>query len=285
MKNLLGKIYTLNSIFGITLALTGIHQNAHAVASAHASASDFRYVLTDLNPNDGITPSFSWIESPYYGEASLSAWLRGSIPYFLYPKGDAPLMGEWEEGGDTASVRIEGATQLDRTAVGASVTSTGKPYIDYASEASARSIIGGFLLSPGSAVSFLVEYNVSALMTDSRLEYSRAGAEAEMSGSIFGPGGIEAENELESAHISAFNLTTDGQVRNGTLSFTLSNATDLYSEGTLRFETYAYAVSVVDPIPTIPESATWAMLLGGLALLRRYATNVNSPASKSSNAS
>lgn len=244
----------------------GIHQNALANATANASASNFRYTLTDLTPDDGIAPSLSWIASPDYGYAHLYGIYRGSVLFPTRPEDDAPVTGEWADGGDAMSARIEGATRLDRTALNASATSAGNQYIGFNTEALAQSQIGAFVLSPGSAVSFMVDYEVNGLITDSLLDYSFAGAEARMLGELYDAGGIDGGIEQEEANTFALNLTTDGQVRSGTLSITLSNAADLYSEGTVRFDANAYAQAVINP-PPIPEPSTYGMFLAGLALI------------------
>lgn len=265
MKNLLGKINTRNSIFLIALAMSGMHQNALANATANASASNFRYALTDLTPDDGIAPSLSWIPSPDYGYASLIGSYWSDVVFSARPDSDALVTKEWVQGGDAVSASMEGATQLGTTAISTSATSAGSPFIAFWTEASARSQLGAFVLSPGSAVSFMVDYSLNGLITDSLLEYSQARAEAILLGELYGAGGIEVGIEQDSAFTSASNFTTDGQVRNGTLSLTMSNAGGAYSEGTIRFDTEAYAMAVINA--PIPEPSTWAMLLGGLALL------------------
>lgn len=254
-----------NNIFRISalsmaFAVTGFHQQALAGATAEASAFNFRHIVSDLNPADGIAPVFAWTPPPDYGSPYLEGFYGSDFVLYATPQDNALLKEEWSDGGNAISAGIEGALALDTTALTSTATSAGNPYFGFETTSRTKSMLATFVLSPGAEVSFLVDYALSGSVTDSVLEDSRALAEVWAYGVIYDANGDAIKYDFT----NAYNLDTDGNIRTGTLTVTLSNTTGDYANGTMNFATSNYARSI---IPTVPEPGTYAMLLGGLVLL------------------
>lgn len=242
------------------LATSAFHPDALAVATSQASASNFRYVLTDLNPSDRITPTLWWGQSPDYGKPYLEGFYGSDFVLFSIPRDNSPLQEEWRDGDNAISAGIQGAMALATTSLTSAVTSAGSEHFGFDISGRTKSTLAAFVLAPRSRVSFLVDYTVSGSITDSIDELSLAVAEVWSYGVLYGTNGSEIGYDFS----NAYNSNTSGNIESGTLTVTLSNTTASYLNGTMNFATSNYARSIVSPVP---EPMTYAMLLGGLAIV------------------
>lgn len=234
------------------------HGNCAASATANASATNFRYVLTDLDPDDGIFPSLAWLATPEHGEPQVRGSYGGWSVFTLSPQGNERLSEQWTQGDNAVSGTIEGAADLATTSISVSATNARTGDSIESSNTGGTSRTGAFLLSAGSSVSFLIDYEVSGLLTVPHLPGNFADATAGIAGSLFNPDGTLSDQGSKHAG----NGDVSGSIRNGTLSFSLSNWSDDSRQGTTSFGAGAFAQVMV-----VPEPSTYGMFLAGLALI------------------
>lgn len=236
-----------------------VHGSSIAAVSASASVSNFHYVLTDLDPDDGITPTLTWVATPQDGTPSVRGVYDSSPVINLAPQANERLSDEWVRGSHSLSGTIEGAADLATTSISVASTEVNdgtskSSYID------GYSRTAGFLLSAGSSVSFLLDYEVSGLLTEPPLRGNFATASTSLRGSLFNPDGTVSDQEARGAG----NSDEAGTVRNGTLTFTLSNWSDESRQGLTSFQAGAWTQVFVS---SVPEPSTYGMFLAGLALI------------------
>ncbi|MDM5177817.1 PEP-CTERM sorting domain-containing protein [Massilia sp. DJPM01] len=258
---------------------------AHAQVRAEGSLTNFSYTLIDLLPNDGIAPSLS-IVTPQgnAGRASVSGSLRQFDtvePWFDDDRSQSTAL--YNRGLNVSLATPVGTARGSLTGTDfhslqlhtvASTTST-----PAASRMAAGKIglnITEFVLSPGTRVSFFADFTGSASVTlpegevhQAYQDYAEIKAQGSLNANIQNRPGeyvyvsnftnLEAWNGLpgESPASERFSLTLDNQS---------AFSADLRLQYDLHATVQAMKAREVPPTP-VPEPATTAMLVAGLALV------------------
>ncbi|WP_208296801.1 PEP-CTERM sorting domain-containing protein [Massilia sp. CCM 8734] len=258
---------------------------AHAQIRAESSLSNFSYTLIDLLPDDGIGPSLSIVPPKEdAGGSQVSSYIRqfGTVePEFddnrtqsttRYHRDLAIKLGT---PAGTGNVSVTGtdfhSLQLRTLASTTSTPATSRSVSSYASSA-----ITEFVLSPGTQVSFFADFNGSTLTTlpKGNVLQERAQTQASFYLQAYVQG-QQTGFESTLINVAASNgklgdsppATMDASERvwitfdnNSALSSNLKFTINLVSL------THTDDVGPLQPSP-VPEPASTAMLLAGLALV------------------
>lgn len=267
-----------------TLAAAGLIAAAgHACATSNASASmgDLLITLSALNPTDGSKASLSYtpLGVPYVlaGVGSLGDTSSGSVeikhPYSV--PGPVSSQAQTELASANASMVLAnnaaGFTSMAATGMAASGTDA---YGNYEAGLLNNSNDALFTLSPYSKVTFSVLASTQTKTTEGynpdpyRLERADSKASINVFGSVNGNFEIDTQEHYSYSGFAAPDnagspVSTDSW--NGMLSVTFVNygatATTVEFDALLDVQGQSMALAPV------PEPDTYAMLLGGLALL------------------
>jgi hypothetical protein len=219
------------------LTLTG--GNAWAAGSGVLDLSAWSYALTDLAPQDGIAPGI------VISDLSNGLTYRSNIVYQSMSEqtwNSLPL--SWTgASGSAFSVSSAAGLSLAAQTAGPRISATGER--NYA-----------FSLSPNTALQFFLTGSASAagdaVNTPQVYAYMTAG--------------------LNSTHAAGYTSDTMTLSVPGTRDFTLFGA--LESKGEQAIGTISLSAAAIvwqNPLPPVPEPASYVMLLAGLALLIRLA--------------
>jgi hypothetical protein len=259
---------------------------AFANASSSATFGNLVITLTDLNPNDGIAPSLSF---QTYGRAfvtgAIHSWGDTSeLQSFAHtaPQQQGALSGTAHGDWAAASASLVAA---DTTAGFTSLSASGMAlsgidaFGSYSSHASgAEPYFNQFTLSANTRVTFSTN---AALQAQTSMGYNLEADQGEFAyaHALFGVDaftndGQEHIDTQEHAIAIQFNVRDDGSTEgvrdswSGQLSVSFSNDTASEASGYMLNDVDIHGYSAVwDGVSPVPEPATYAMLLGGLALL------------------
>lgn len=265
---------TLKHLAGATcaalLAVTGTSASAMAIATAELS--HLRITLYDLDPEDGIAPGLSFLpDNVSHALAGVDDYVNDAHPLeevygsAAFDPVDAQAM--------TALGMARGSVVGDGSAFG-SVTSAHGVATGYGGntdtwfQASAEAALGGFTLTPWTAVRFDSEALVRSETTigcDSDCWwYEFAYTSASIWIDIQADGYWESHGVTREANASFTGPLTGEVVDNsGVLSLSFANASAQEVSGVFSAGAFAYGASPF----AVPEPGSLALLLAGLAVV------------------
>lgn len=250
----------------VLLSSTPMSARADASTGASFVIDNLRYELTDLDPNDGITPSLTFVIDPnardahaiarafgHFGEVArdYSPWLPAGAPSaaslsFSYGSVNASLTGLL---GSTLS--LQGSAVL-----------SANDGVERSMSMRADSGPLGFVLSPMSAVTWRtdIEAHGATLLPSAPAAGGLVFLEVSMA--------VYSDLLPESAVLEERHARTafpgKGFDLQETFEITLSNRLATDTESTLVLNGFGSIASAVSPVP---EPANWALLLAGAGLM------------------
>jgi hypothetical protein len=255
------------SVLSLALVLALGVQTAHA-ATGTASLTNFKFTLTDLDPNDGITPSL--VFSNNYG----SSLVEGDV-YTVFNGAPSPNYLDSRSGlfsQVSNSLPFKGApAESSVTANGLYASATSSPGTIKLFEAAvsaydpvANQYIGSIFLSAKSKLTVTADFEGSA--TSSSCLYACS---------------VLALGQINFDDLTYFNAISSGfkaaSAYNGNGSFydlvTGEIATSLYNTTTAQrgfnFKAFAMVLTIDRELvaPAVPEPETYVLMLGGLGML------------------
>ncbi len=267
---------------------------AFANASSSASFGNLVITLTDLNPNDGIAPSMSfqtWGHAYILGE-SLGWGDTADHHVFTHTAAQQKgalsdvAQGSWSSASASlvAANTVAGFTSLSASGMGLSGLDGYGAYRSYAS--GQDPFLNEFTLSANTMVTFSTTaamhaqtsmgYNLDA----DQDEYANAHVLLGVFGSTYD--GQQFSDGQEGDLSATFNVRDDGTTEgvsaswSGMLSASFSNATAYDATGQMQAFVSTEGWSATwDGVTPVPEPESYAMLLGGLALIGGVARRRN----------
>lgn len=240
---------------------------ASAQSTASVSLSNFRYILADLDPNDGIDPSLSFAPATAVtssGAATVEETFSGDVAHNTATGLEAfgPLSVSAASARGSSSGEIGGT--LDLLSMQAASTLTAANGQGNAAYTTLDTGYRGFTLSPMTSVTFLGDAVLNAAFT-------AAGADL-ISGSSVASAWMYLGADLNGAadHFdTGLRLSNaDGQPSlSGPLTFTLANALGTSTSNELRLTALSDVRASYATAAPVPEPSTWGMLLAGAAVL------------------
>lgn len=257
---------------------------ALADASSSATFGNLVITLTDLDPNDGITPSLAFTYNGLsFVDTRTEGWgdLYESNQYQHYgSQQQGSLTGEMHTAWSAATASVTTANNVGGfSALSAQgVAHSGLDgYGTYSSFATGATPVNEFVLSANTQVSFSVQtdlhaatsmgYNLDADMG----EYALARVLLNVGGTVGGNGVFDAQEKLVDAAFDVLDDNTTTGVSNswsGLLSVSFANTGSSDASGWLQtFVTTQGNSALWDGVTPVPEPSTYMMMVGGLALL------------------
>lgn len=287
------KQYSITTL--IVACLLGVAGPASATAISSISFSNLTITLTDLNPDDGIAPSMSFMangKAYVFGETRSwgDSYEKHNFQHYAKQQ-QGTLSGSVHDSWATSSASVTAAdtlagfTALSASGIADSGADANGYFRSYAT--GADPFLNQFILSANTRltvtthasmqVQTTIGYNLEADMG----EQASANLMFGLIGYTFD--GIEQSNVQQRGLSAQFNVRDDGSIEgvsdswSGELSSSFVNATGFDATGTfqafVRAEGTA-AVQAVEPsresataLASVPEPTTLAMLLPGMALL------------------
>jgi hypothetical protein len=278
------KRYLRNTLAAACLA--AVVGPALANASSSATFGNLVITLTDLNPNDGIAPSMSF---ETYGHAYILgeafSW-GGGYKHTTFTETAAQQQGtlgkdinlHWSTAGASlvAADTVAGFTSLAAHGAAGSGIGAWGTYRSYAS--GQDPFLNQFTLSPNTMVTFSTTASMHA---QTSMGYNLDADQDEYANAhvLLGVTGYTADGQQhadgQEGDLSAtFNVRDDGSTEgvsqswSGMLSASFSNTTGSNATGIVEAFVSTVGWSAAwDGVTPVPEPETYAMLLGGLALL------------------
>lgn len=268
--------------------LAGAAGPALAAATSSATLGQFTITLIDLDPNDGIAPSISFL--PYgaaggpgiYGQADSYSLSPESAVFQTDTRKPGKSLSDTAQtasSGASASMTgsIAGAGVAALSASGYALTSAEASGHYYATASAPAAETREFVLSANTMVSFSALGNISASYTLGGTAAAQEG-ESALGVVMLGVGGFAADGEsvlrdLQRRYVS-LQFQIDGTVPAGPaadswaglLTASYSNLSNHAANGQFYAEVEAGGRSLAS-VAAVPEAETYTMLLGGLALL------------------
>lgn len=257
---------------------------AHAQVRAEGGLTNFSYTLIDLLPDDGIAPSLTIVQSSAFpggssasGYASQNAtfepWFTDSRSQLTTPY-NRDLATNIGTRAGTASASATGA-DFQSLQFHAAAATTSIAAASRAANGSTSFSLNEFVLSPGTQVSFFVDFNASASTTLPAgvfQEYARTYASFSLDANAQDGWNKYVSNFIEVVAANAMYPNSPPATASASerVSLTLGN-NSLFSSNLKLDISLSSTVNVNDasPVPPspVPEPATMAMLLAGLALV------------------
>ena len=269
-----------------------------ATAISAASFGNLIITLTDLNPNDGIAPAMSF---QAYGRAYVfgetrswgDSYEKHDFAYYAKQAQNGPLSGSIRDSWATSSASLAAANTLagfSAMSAGGIAASGADGYGYFRSYATgAEPFLNAFTLSANTRVTFSTQASMHVQTT---IGYNLEADMGEVAAAsmMFGFQGYTFDGteqyDIEQHDLRAeFNVRDDGSIEgvndswSGLLSSTFTNATAYDASGVFQAYVSAEGISAVtDGVETelagkaqatVPEPASCALLLGGLAVLWR----------------
>lgn len=236
---------------------------ATAQSSAQLSISDVRYALVDLDPNDGVKPSLTFL-APQASQFSSALVTLSSGGDTLTDFSDgayafAPLSLAASTAAGSASAAISGGVESGFSLQATGMLGSGAGSAELFNQVTTGTL--GFVLSPMTAVTFS-----SRVMLSLGLQLPPALA----SGAVSATARIDLTSDVLGANAPVSEWANLNTAVAGTQSYdqplvlSMSNALGTATTNDLQLRSSISARVVAAPVP---EPATWAMLAGGLALL------------------
>lgn len=243
------------------VALLGLAGSAAWATTAHGSASNLRYTLVDLTPDDGVAASLTWVANPDQRFGSAFAYVNNVPTYSANSDGTTDIAEEWHRGADTVTAGVKNSA--DFAAVSLAGSTFTSPSDGTANDLRLIAYSGEyyFNVGAGTAVTFHVDYDLSTDTVASGVIANASSAANLVVSGEYSPGqwGYYA-NEYDYTGGSGY---WDGHVQ-GTLQHTFVNAG---SSGLLGEVWVSLNMTSDAPLLAVPEPSTYAMLLAGLGLV------------------
>ncbi len=283
------KIAALNVLAAACLAVFA----GPALADAYSIATfgNVTVTLIDLDPNDGIAASISFL--PNTTKFSGGAYIYGEAETGLVGGYDpGHQLGRYEKIGAWQSTNVSGATSTNLANSSASVTGSdsGVGFSGLSLAGAAHSTADehsrfyayagvpnthdnkGFILSANTMVSFSVNASISASTT---IGYTPGALEGEAASAVLSlyAGGMGGDgtmiDDLQQHSVSVYYIDGDplggaADSWNGVMTASFSNLSNHASRGEFWADASIGGRSV---ITAVPEPETYGMLLGGLAMI------------------
>jgi hypothetical protein len=261
---------------------------APVLADAHGSASfgSVTVTLIDLNPNDGIAPSISFLQGARY---EAGPYITGEAQSYLPGVEDSRF--ERVAATQTKSLEDKVKTSLASSSASVTAAANGAGFTAMSVSGAAESAVGGyghfysyasvpaavagngFVLSPNTMVSFSAFGSASA---DYTLGYTSQSIEGERASAVLtlyvsgakadGSGDVtDFQQQFASVYSDIYGGLpgSDSASWNGVMSASYSNLSTHSSIGHFYAETEVGGLSV----SAVPEPATYGMLLAGLGTI------------------
>lgn len=256
---LLSKLAVL--LLGSGVALSSGSAMAQFVSNAQISQTGWR--LIDLDVNDGITPSITFFDVATHSGAAFNGFnAAGYLSDFKNGSGNQPISTSVNyQQSHSASSFADGGLQSIAQLKHAGYVSTFQEFnawfeltphtrLEYFGNASARAKNDGTGHSDGNPSS---AYSSTVLQVNLTANGQQGGGSGDSPAHHYfastGIGAVMGENHL-----------------NENFSIRYENTNDQAFNGKLQLSTYVYGTA-----PAVPEPETYAMMLGGLALVAAYA--------------
>lgn len=259
-------------------ALSFVTANASADAGGTVTLGQFSYTLTNLDPNDGITPSITFLPAPTTGASAgagmllfeYSAGKMSQSPY-VDGAGKQPVSADYVAQGLSIGGSLNGTVSLDTASLSLHASADQSSGQEVSAWATANSRRVDFILSPNTALTVQANVHFSGAIT--------AGGDLnrlDMDGDIWLTG-----EDANGDPVSQYFTTDTGFLSGPTPAFdriaslvgSYSNASAASFDGSLLLYATVDALSVPSattspglPAP-VPEPANLAMLAAGLPLL------------------
>jgi hypothetical protein len=252
----------LRSILAVALLATPCI--AGAGVTGQATLNNFSYTLTDLDPNDGVTPSITFLPVPTAGASAGAGMLMfdysaGNVRASPIIDGSSsqPMSADYTAQGLTIGGSLSGAASLDTARLSLYASTDPSFGHDASAYATGNTRRVEFVLSPYTSLTDSGEYNRLSMDGDLWLT------------------GEDANNCCVSQRFTADAGFLSGPVpafdRIDTILGTYSNDSASSFQGELlmygSIDALSAASAVTAPTPPVPEPANVAMLGAGLPLL------------------
>ncbi|CUI06233.1 PEP-CTERM sorting domain-containing protein [Massilia antarctica] len=251
---------------------------ALAQIGARTSIGNVRYILTDLDPNDGIAPSLSPLASAPLAMTSLVTTetydglrhaysphsLEGDTP--MAPVADAQSYLSAPDGRPLtqldSAAKVEGGSLSGMSLETSAYNNASVGYLHVASGAQVN--MAPFILSPMTSITFSIDYAFDSAIgpLPDGLTYTQIYSSVAFTFVVTPPGDyigvadgatyMYGENMQGTAGPGILNVSYDNRVANDMVSY-------------VSFNSWTTATSNI-PAP-VPEPMTWAMLLAGLGIV------------------
>jgi hypothetical protein len=265
----------LRSILAATAALLASCA-VHAGVTGQVTIGQFSYTLTDINPNDGIAPSITFLPTPSTGPSaepgvllfSYSAGNAGASHY-VEGAGSQPVSVDYTETGLTVGGSLSGTGVLDTASLSLHASTDPSFGQDVSAYATMQARFLDFVLSPHTALTVQAQLHFAGEVTDSGT-YNRL----KLDGNLW-LSGQNADDCCVSQRFGAGSGLLAGPTpafdRIEAILGTWSNNSASSFQGSLlmygSLDALSEANGVTVPAPPVPEPAIVAMLGAGLPLL------------------
>lgn len=234
----------------LVLALAGLTGNAVAAisASAHIDFSSFSYQITDLDPNDNVTPTLTFSDGMSWAEIYAN-------------NGKNPLFGQWEDGltsGSNISGSSNGANVQNSDSTLHADATLGTPSHDLHQLSAYTTKLTQFSLNGPASVVFTLHYTLTADDADTS-DVLTTLASANLNGNVY------FDDKSDSFFGTQQALASGSQ--SGVLQTSFSNQ----GSSAYGYLQATASVDIGDHTAPVPEPETYLMLLAGLGVVA-YAT-------------
>ena len=249
---------------------------AQAGVTGEVTIGQFSYTLTDLNPNDGVSPSITFLPPDTAGPSAapgtlLFSYSAGKVEGSHYVEGSDshPVSVDYTEQGLTVGGSLSGTAALVTASLSLHASTDPSFGEDASAYATMHSRWVDIVLSPYTALTVQAQVHFTGEVADSG-KYKRL----DMDGNLW-LSGQNADDCCVSQRFSAdsgyFTGPTPAFDRIDTILGTWSNDSASSFQGSLlmygSIDALSQAGAVTGPPPPVPEPANVAMLAAGLPLL------------------
>lgn len=241
---------------------------ASAQGTASVSLTNFRYILADLDPNDGIDPSLTFSPASAVtstGAAAVEETFSGYAMRDTASGGEAfgPLSVAVNSPRGSSSGTIRGG--LDLLSMQAASTLAAADGQGNAVHTVLDTGYRGFTLSPMTSVTFVGDVALDVAFTPAAADLWNGSSLA--SAYLYLGADVNGTPDYFTTGLSLWTGDNGPPSLSGPLTFTLANALGTSTSNELKLTaTSDVRASFINAAP-VPEPSAWAMLLAGAAVL------------------
>ncbi len=241
---------------------------ASAQSTASVSLSNFRYILADLDPNDGIDPSLSFAPATAVtgsGAATVAETFSGYAMHNDATGSEAfgPLAVNVAVARGSSSGSIGGG--LDQLSMQAASTLTAADGQGNAAYTTLDTGYRGFTLSPMTSVTFIGDVVLNAAFPPTGANLT--GGSSVASAWLYLGADVNGAADYFDTGLRLSSADNGPPSLSGPLSFTLANALGSSTSNELKLTAMSDVRASYATAAPVPESASWAMLLAGAGVL------------------